>query len=380
MCEIDEWERLHLWLGYGTEHFVRCFTRTLSRFPDLNEAFALAKQHNKAAFSFLPERCARRLMEAASDGFMERYLEKLIRSEIHFVMPFHETYPVLLKQIHDYPHVLYYKGKLRHDPALPIAVIGSRAATDYGRDIAKLFSYAFVQAGATVISGMASGVDSMAARGAMDCAAAADPTVAVLGTGVDIVYPPENGRLYAEIVERGAVVSEFLPGTEPKREYFPIRNRIMSGLSRGVLVVEAGERSGTSITVGYAHDEGREVFAIPGRITDVKSVGTNRLIQRGEAKPVFCVVDVLSEFQCESVTNFDQTCVANDVVAGLSDEERSIVNVLQAGEKSFDELSEMLSYPPGLLNSYLTALQFSGIMKQLPGRIYALGITYTKKF
>ena len=366
----EQTERLYLWLSYGTEHFTRCQSRVLARYPDLTEAYALAKRRDASAFDFLPARGASRLMEAAGDGFMEAYRERLDRAGVRFAFSFDEDYPRLLKEIPDPPGTLYYKGRLLGDIPLPIAVVGSRAATDYGKDVARLFCRDFAMAGATVISGMASGVDACAARGALDHAGADYPTLAVLGTGADVVYPAENRSLYEEIIARGAVVSEFLPGTEARREHFPIRNRVMSGMAKGVLVVEAGERSGAAITASYALEQGRETFAVPGRITDAMSLGTNKLIRQGEAKPVFSAGDVLCEFGVTGGGGMPTGRTPD--LSALSAEEKRVAAALLSGEKSFDELCDSLPYPPGKLNSYLTALEFSGIMKQLPGRLYAL--------
>lgn len=255
---------------------------------------------------------------------------------------------------------------------LPIAIVGSRRPTAYGRDVARMFAYEFAGAGSTVISGMAAGIDSSAARGALECAESPYPTVAVLGSGIDVVYPPGNEKLFAEIAERGAVVTEFLPKARPLREHFPIRNRIISGLSRGVLVVEAGERSGTSITASLAHDQGREVFAIPGRITDRMSVGTNRMIYAGEAKPVLAPSNVLAEFDFLSDDAAFLSGTVRVSYSSLSATEKAIYDLVRDGEKSFDELCEALPDSPAVINSVLTGMQFSGIMKQLPGRAYAL--------
>ena len=168
------------------------------------------------------------------------------------------------------------------------------------------------------------------------------------------------------------MVTEFPPGTRPLRENFPVRNRIISGMSRGVLVVEAGERSGTSITAGHALDQGREVFAVPGRITDLQSVGPNRMIQRGEARPVFCAADILAEFAL--LEEHDSFAHGPKRVprASLAPGERAVCAALETGEQSFDELAEALALPVDELNSLLTGLEFSGIIKPLPGRLYAL--------
>ena len=194
----------------------------------------------------------------------------------------------------------------------------------------------------------------------------------VLGSGIDVIYPSCHRDLYEEIAERGAVITEFLPGTRPMRENFPIRNRIISGMARGLIVVEAGDRSGTSITAGYALDQGREVFAVPGRLTDLQSIGANRMIQRGEAKPIFCVADVLQEF--EQIDDYDAFQSGPKRIAWdtLSTDEQAVCNALKTDSRSFDDLAEMLSRPVGQLNSLLTGMQFSGIIKPLSGRLYAL--------
>ena len=370
MRAIGQLEELRLWLSCGTEQFVRQSAAVRARFPDLYEAFALAQRKNMSAFGFLPEIAAQKLVEAAQDGFVARFIERLIKGNIDFVLDDDDAYPALLSEIHDPPAVLYIKGRLPVDSALSIAVVGTRGPTEYGRDVAKMVSHALCKAGAVIVSGMAGGIDSCAARGALDISDAVCPTVAVLGTGVDVVYPAENRALYAEIVSRGAVVSEFLPGTPARSTHFPIRNRVISGLARGVLVVEAGERSGTTITAGYAHEQGREVFAIPGRITDAKSVGTNRLIRDGEAKAVFGADDILCEFGAAEAGGAIR--VQRVDLTALTEPQRRVVRLLQAGERTIDELTEETSLPIGELNSLLTELHFSGIIKQLPGRVYAL--------
>ncbi len=377
MRDVGEREKLNLWLHYATESNTRLWRQFSLRFSELSEAWKLAAGKRDSAFDFMPEFQRKRLFQAADEGFMARYIAWLERHRVDVCMPMHEDYPSLLKEIHDPPSVLFVRGRLTADMGLPIALVGTRSPTDYGKTVARGLGNDFARAGAVVISGMASGVDSYAARGALDCAEAAYPTVAVLGSGIDVVYPSENRRLYEEIAERGAVITEYLPGAEPKREHFPVRNRIISGLSRGVVVVEAGERSGTSITAGLAHDQGREVFAVPGRITDPMSAGTNRMIGAGEAKPVFSAADVLGEFDYLSDYDSFYSGVQRIPFSTLSEEEAAVYRMLKTGEKSIDELCELLPYSAGLINSVLTAMQFSGIMKQLPGRLYMLDTART---
>ncbi len=369
MRTYGEEEQARLWLGYGVEYHARLCTRILERYGSplaAREAFLAGEE----AFGSLGARVRARLFEAARAGFVERLLEQLERRGIAFTYPGEADYPRLLREISDPPGLLFYIGRFEPDPALAIAVVGSRHPTRYGLDTARSFAYELASAGALIVSGMAEGVDAAAAYGALACEAAACPTVAVLGCGVDVIYPNSNAKLYHEIVERGAVLSEFWPGTHAERHHFPIRNRVMSGMAHGTLVVEAAQRSGTSITAGYANEQGRDVFAVPGRVNDLMSAGPNGMIARGEAKPVFTPEDVLAEYRVV----YEPVPVVEKRVAlsALSAEQRLVCTALQTGERSFDELCETLELPVGVLNSCLTALEFSGIMKQLPGRVYVL--------
>ncbi len=371
MRQVSEEERGRLWLNYAVEYNARVFRKIASGYPSLSELHAayLAHHLDVSAWS---ERVRTRLSEAAKPGFLDAFLEQLESKHIDFTYPGKRNYPTLLNEIKDPPSVLYYIGRIEPDPELSIAIVGSRHPTKYGLEMAKRFGAELANAGALIVSGMAEGVDAAAARGALDNANRECATVAVLGCGVDVVYPHSNEKLYDEIVARGAVVSEFLPGTRPDRFHFPIRNRVMSALAHGTLVIEAAERSGTSITVSCAHDQGREVFAIPGRIGDVMSVGPNAMIAHGEAKPVFSAEDILSEFACLHVAAEPRPEVKRVAFSSLSQPQQAICRLLEQGEMSFDELCETLGLPIGTLNSCLTELQFLGIMKQLPGRWYVL--------
>ncbi|HWQ06144.1 MAG TPA: DNA-processing protein DprA [Feifaniaceae bacterium] len=371
MRQLNAEEQARLWLHYAVEYNARLFLRICERFPSL-AAVKEAFDQKHPLFDSLSEKVRSRLQEAAAPGFIDRYTEKLEKKRISFTYPGEEHYPKLLAEISDYPSVLYYKGKLEPDPGLAIAIVGSRHPTPYGIETAKRFALSLAESGALIVSGLAEGIDACAARGALDCRNSSYPTVAVLGCGVDVIYPNANKNLYEEIIERGAIVSEFLPGARADRFHFPIRNRVMSGMAHGTLVVEAAERSGTSITAGYAQDQGRDVFAIPGRIGDEMSVGPNGMITRGEAKSVLSPEDILNEYSCLHVPAEVAPEVETVSVLTLSTEQQSICRALKNGEFSFDELCELLSLPIGVLNSCLTELQFLGIMKQLPGRMYAL--------
>lgn len=363
-------DRLWLWLHMATGHYAIVFEQVLAAYPDLEQAFLLAKARDKSAFARWGSPFVNRLFEAANDAVLDEKQAWLEKNGISLLPGYSEAYPALLKEIRHPPPVLYVKGRMHATPRLPIAIIGMRMNTQYGESVARHLASELVQSGATVISGLALGIDSYAAQGALSVQEAELPTIAVLGSGVDVIYPNDNARLYYEIVERGAVISEFLPGTRPLREHFPIRNRIISGLSRGVVVVEAAARSGTTITANHALEQDRDVFAVPGRITDEASFGPNGMIQRGEAKPVFCAADILCEYGMNPATS--KQAAVNVDTAKLTPVEACILRELQKGERSADELCENLCLPVAEVNSYLTSLQFSGIIKQLPGRVFSL--------
>lgn len=365
---IDERDKLELWLHYATGTNYRHFSAVREEYYFLEEAWEDVRRGRMARLSVLTEEGRQRMQEAAKDGFMERYIGWLNKHAVNVVTATSYLYPSLLQQIPDPPSVLFYKGTWNEDRPLPLAVVGTRRCTDYGKDVAKTFSRELVKAGATVISGLATGIDGYAALGALSVEGAQDPTVAVLGCGIDVVYPKGNEKLYAAIEERGCLITEFLPKTPALPQNFPVRNRIISGLSLGVLVVEAGERSGAAITARLALEQGREVFAVPGRITDPMSVGTNGMIRRGKAKMAVCVEDILEEFGAASEESEYKTVH----VSALPPMEQQVVQALFGGEKTDDELLESCGCPVGELISTLTRLTFSGIIKQLPGSVYAL--------
>lgn len=368
---MSEQERLWLWLNYGTEHNVKVFHQILNSFDDLSQAYQCAKRGEDSAFEGISNTVLARLKEAADEKFMDRYTNWLHRHNISISTLLSDNYPTLLKEIDDAPTVLFYKGRLNAELALPIGVVGTRKCTDYGRDIVRLFARQLVNQGATVVTGLAAGIDTYAALGALDEDNAQDAVVGVLGCGIDVVYPAQNRLLYEGVAERGVIITEFLPKTQPLPQNFPIRNRIISGLSLGVLVVEAGERSGASITAACALEQGRDVFAVPGRIIDPMSSTTNRMIQQGEAKPVFSVSDILCEY-LDSVKDLPYNATAKRLAfSSMSELEQRIYLLLQQGEKNVDELLFETDCSAAMLNSALTAMEFSGIIKQLAGKVFA---------
>ncbi len=375
--EITAEERARLWLNYATEYNARLFQWIAGRYGSLVEA-EQAFASGAEEFAALPERVRARLGEARRTGAVDRLLERMEKRKIRFTYPGDDRYPRLLTEISDPPSMLYYCGAIDPEPALSIAVVGSRCPTKYGLEVARRFGFALASAGVLVVSGMAEGIDASAACGALDAQNADCPTLAVLGCGVDVVYPQSNERLYRQIVERGAVVSEFLPGTRAQRFHFPVRNRVMSALAHGTLVVEAAERSGTSITAGFAHEQGRDVFAVPGRIDDAMSAGPNGMIARGEAKPVFSPEDIFAEYTCLHVPAQTRPSASVVSLSSLGEEQAAICRLLMRGDMSFDALCEALTLPIGAMNACLTQLQFAGVVAVLPGRRYAIDTERTR--
>lgn len=375
---MDETKRLWLWLNYATSMNPKLFFELLNRFDDLSEAREAILRKDFEQFSDVSETVRERLTSAADDRFLDRYCAWLDRNGVGIVTPEDDEYPSLLSEIYDPPSVLFVKGSLLKELPLPIAMVGARNCTDYGKEVAKLLGEQLAERGATVVTGLAAGIDSAAAKGALSAGASSCPVIGVLGCGIDVVYPQDNGKLYQEVLDRGgALVTEFLPKTPPLAQNFPIRNRILSGISRGVAVIEAGERSGTSITADCAREQGREVFAVPGRITDPMSVGTNRMIAHGEAKPVTCAADILSEFMDDAGDDVLNGAAKRVTFTSLGEIGQEIYMALLQGEKDADELLEWIDCSAQDLNAALTRMLFSEVIKQLPGRVYALDTIHT---
>jgi DNA processing protein len=282
------------------------------------------------------------------------------------VTPADDNYPEPLRAIHDPPLALYVLGKLERSDKQSIAVVGTRHATFYGRESAERLAYQLALTGFVIISGLARGIDSAAHRGALK---AKGRTIAVLGSALDCIYPKENIALAKDISEHGAVLSEFPLGKMPDKTTFPMRNRIISGLAMGVLVVEAGEISGAHITASQALDQGRSVFAVPGRIDSFASRGTHRLIRDG-AKLVENVDDILEEF--EYLLPHKRLQQQPAFPQKLSAEEERVVNTLQEGELDIDSLIRLTAIPASTMSSLVIRLEMKKIVRLLPGQQVAL--------
>jgi len=279
--------------------------------------------------------------------------------------PADEAYPESLREIYDPPLVLYVKGKIPSTWPRGVAVVGSRETSHYGLETAKKLGYQLAYAGVPVISGLARGIDTAAHLGAL---AAKGTTWAVLGCGLDLMYPPENDALAAKIVEAGGcVISELALGTSPDKRTFPMRNRIVSGMSFGVLVIEAGRQSGALITARQGLDQGRQVFAIPGRIDNPLAQGCHQLIKEG-AKLVEGVEDILSEL--EFLLPRASVATARPLPADLSVEEEKVYAAIELDETPIDAITQATGMPSGMVSSTLLRLEMKRLVRQLPGKVF----------
>jgi DNA processing protein len=277
------------------------------------------------------------------------------------------SYPRPLREIHAPPIVLYVWGDLQERDHHGIGVIGARRTTHYGTESAKKLAYQLAYAGLTVISGLARGIDTAAHQGAL---AAKGRTIAVIGAGLAKLYPPENAALAEKIrAGNGAIVSEFSMEIEPDRQTFPMRNRIISGWSHGVLVVEAGLNSGALITAAQALEQGRSVYAVPGHINAPSAMGSNRLIQQG-AKLVMDANDILEDLQILLPETKPSPEAAARALPPLSSEERRVYDAIDATETSIDDIAAKSELPSAAVSSTLLQLELKRLVKQLPGKYF----------
>lgn len=317
---------------------------------------------------------AKKIVKQRLNINIKKLVEVLKEKDINYITLNDEKYPENLKNIYDPPPVLFYKGVLNFDyPA--VSIIGSRRSTTYGRKTAERLAYELSERGITIISGMARGIDTQAHLGALK---AKGRTFAVLGSGLDVIYPPENKELFQEIQENGLVLSEYPPGVDPLPGNFPQRNRIISGLSRGILVIEAARRSGSLITANLALEQGRELFALPGNINRPQSQGTNKLIRDG-AVMVTSVDDIVEELYLykNSETNKTANKTGNDKklkthYPELSVKEQKIINLFQnETELTIEQIIDLSNEKAGKINTILLKLELKGIISRSAGKKYS---------
>jgi DNA processing protein len=302
------------------------------------------------------------LIEARSRLNLADELERTRRAGIEILTWDDPRYPQQLLAIHDPPPVLYLLGDLSPADDWAVAVVGTRGASPYGREVARALASDLAQAGVTIVSGLARGIDAQAHQAALDCGGR---TLAVMGSGLDVVYPWEHKKLAAAIASSGALISEYGLGVQPEAGNFPARNRIISGLSRGVIVVEAGDQSGALITARMAADQGRDVFAVPGSIFTRNSRGTNRLIRDG-AYPVLSASDVLEALNLTAVTEHVQA----QMLFPTDATEALLLEGLSEDPTHIDDVGRTSGLPIATVSSTLALMELKGLVRQVGGMNY----------
>ncbi len=356
--DIKYWVGFSLISGIGR---VR-FSQLENYFGSLENAWKATPAELKQ--SGLDSRSIRAINSWRPKISLEAEMEKLERYGVK-VLTWHDPdYPARLKEIYDYPPLLYIRGSLLPEDEWCLAVVGTRRATVYGRQVAEEIVADLARSKITIVSGLAKGIDSVAHHSTLE---AGGRSIAIFACGLDIVYPAENADLARRIMQQGALLSEYPLGTKPKAEHFPRRNRIMSGLSLGVLVVEAGETSGAMITAHLALEQNTEVFAIPGSILSPASRGTNHLIQEG-AKLVRDYTDILEELNLTAVA---QQIEMKELIPA-SDTESLLLKQLGAEPVHIDAVCRASGLPVSTVSSTLAMMELKGLVKQVGAMNYAL--------
>ncbi|MFQ5826603.1 MAG: DNA-processing protein DprA [Dehalococcoidia bacterium] len=362
--KTTEMEQLKYWVGFSLIPGIGRvrFSRLEAYFGDLEAAWHASASDLRAAG--LDARTVQAIVNRRPRISLEAEMERLEQYRVKALTWSDPAYPPRLKEVYDLPPVLYVRGSLLPEDEWAVAVVGTRRATIYGRQVTEEIVADLARSRITIISGLARGIDSIAHRAALE---AGGRTVAALASGLDIVYPAEHAKLAREIMAHGALVSEHPLGMPPRSDHFPRRNRIMSGLSLGVLVVEAGETSGALITARLALEQNREVFAVPGSILSTTSQGTNSLIQEG-AKLVRHYGDILEDLNLSMAA---QQLEMKELLPE-SDAESMLLKQLSAEPRHIDEICRASRLPVSLVSSTLALMELKGVVRQMGGMSYVL--------
>ena len=357
MADIKHWVAFSLIPKLGTVRF-----RLLEdHFRSLDVAWTAGQSEIRAAG--LDEKTASAIVTQRDSISPDGEMEKLLKAGVQALTWNDASYPPRLKEIHDPPPVLYVRGEILPEDERSVAVVGTRKATAYGREAAGTLARDLAGSGVTIVSGLARGIDSIAHRAALE---GEGRTIAVFGCGLDVIYPPEHRRLASDILERGVLVSEWPLGTRPKSTHFPLRNRIISGMTLGTLVVEAPMGSGALWTVRHALEQNREVFCVPGSIFSPVSKGTNALIQDG-AKLVMSHTDILEEL---NLTVVSHQIEMREMLHPADDNESVVLDHLSHDPVHIDEIRRRSGLPIAVVSSTLSMMELKGMIRQVGGMNY----------
>jgi DNA processing protein len=352
------------WIGLSSIPGVgkATFRKLVTQFGSPERALA-ASANELEAVEGLPRKVVEALLAFPGTTDAEQELEKVSTTGASLITMDDADYPVNLREIPDPPLYLYVIGSLKHQDRNAVAIVGTRKPTYYGKSVTRRLAGELAASGITVVSGMARGIDTEAHRGALQNSGR---TIAVLGCGLDTAYPPENGPLMQEIAKTGAVVTEYAFGTKPEPGYFPARNRIISGLARGTVIIEASADSGSLITARYALEQKRRLFAVPGNIGSAVSRGANSLIKQGAAL-VENTDDILKGLNHPGRALSERAARS---LPTLTPEETAVLRTLTNEPKHIDLLMNENAMSPGAMSGVLITLELKGLARQLPGKFF----------
>lgn len=364
MISLDKEHEDLLWLSAVPGIGPSKMRSLIGRFRSVKEIFE-ASRDALTEVAGIDRKIADNIKSFDGKQFAKEQLKQLDKTGARLITFWDDEYPPQLKQIYDPPAFLFVKGSFIPEDKYSIGIVGTRLPSNYGKLVAEKLCSELARSGLTVVSGLAYGIDTLAHRHALQ---SGSRTLAVLGSGVDVIYPNENMRLAEKITENGALVSEFPLGTGPDRTNFPRRNRIICGLSLGIVVVEAGKKSGALITAEMALEQNREVFAVPGNIDSVKSLGTNDLIKQG-AKMVTSAEDILEELEPQ-LAPFMRKESPGVAAQPLSEDERALWEFLSNEPKHVDEIASNLGQSTSKVLSVLLSLELKNLVRQHPGKLF----------
>lgn len=328
----------------------------LQKFESAREIYELPDKAYETLYKW-NEKDTVKMIEAKRHWNLEKEWELLEKRNIRFLLSQEQDYPKRLKQINDYPYALYVRGELPKNKQKSVAIIGARKCSEYGYYMAKKLGEVLGHHGINVISGLADGIDSAGHRGTLE---GGGETFAVLGCGVDICYPAGNRELYERICKNGGILSEYPPKTEPKNYHFPARNRIISALADVVIVIEAKQKSGSLITADFALEQGKDIYALPGRVTDALSYGCNHLIKQG-AGILLSIEDFLEDMNIYSKKNKN---FSENIKVLLAKEETLVYSCLGLEPKSVEDILEETMLEISCVAGILMKLQMQGMIKE----------------
>ncbi len=355
-------ENKQYWIGFNLVRGIGAvrLRQLLQHFGDLKTAWHASPAELRAAG--LSDKLVQNVSLARANMDFNKIRHRIQELGVRVVTWDDEDYPRHLRSIDQPPPVLYLRGTLEETDHWAVAIVGTRRITAYGRQVTEQLATTLAQNGVTVISGLARGVDSVAHQAALN---AGGRTIAVLGSGVDHIYPPENRQLAERMIAQGAIISDYALGTPPDGANFPPRNRIISGLSMAVVVVEAGRKSGALITAQFAADQGREVYAVPGNITAPQSKGTNRLIQQG-AHPLLAPQELLEQLNLSRITQHREA----RKILPANELEAKLLETISTQPLHVDEISVQCQLPIGQVSATLAMMELKGMVRQVGGMHY----------